>query len=345
MGITSNNNKVLARESNFELLRLLSQFCIVLYHIFLMFIYPQSGQAIYKALQIPLHVGVVVFVLISGYFSINATSKGFVKLLGIFFIYSIPEIIYNFLNADDTLHSIKALLFFSNSHFWFVKTYLYLYLISPMLNHFWNVSSMNSKLYIIMVLGFIAIYMAMVVGDSSVLDGKNIVNFMLLYYIGRLINQYKYKWERISNVTYVIIYFVFNALIVGGYLFFQNSIISSVIWRLCFPYSSIFLLLNSILLFFIVGKIRFQSKLINKLAASSLAIYLIHANRPFIIGTIGSCANYILLQTNNILFVIMMCIILTVIVLIISIIIDNILSPLWYLINKVGNKVYLKLGI
>lgn len=345
MGIPPNNNNILARESNFELLRLVSQFCIVLYHIFLMFIFPQSGQELYKALQIPLHVGVVVFVLISGYFSIKATSKGFIKLIGFFFIYSLPEIIYNFLNAGDTLHSLKSLLFFSNSHFWFVKTYLYLYLTSPMLNFFWNESSKKSKFYIIMVLGFIAIYMAMVGGDSSLLDGKNLVNFMFLYFIGRLINQYKYKWERISSTSYVIIYFVFNALIVGGYLLFHDSIISSVIWRLCFPYSSIFLLLNSILLFFIFGKIKFQSKLINKLAASSLAIYLIHANRPFIIGAIGSCANYILLQTNNNLFVIMMCIILTVIVVIISIIIDNILSPLWYLIKKVGDKIYLKLGI
>ena len=135
---TTQNNKVLMRESNFELLRLLSQFFIVLYHIFLMFIYPQSGQELYKALQIPLHVGVVVFVLISGYFSIKATSKGFIKLIVFFFFYSLPEIIYNFVNAGDTLHSFKSLLFFSNSHFWFVKTYVYLYLISPMLNHYWK---------------------------------------------------------------------------------------------------------------------------------------------------------------------------------------------------------------
>lgn len=337
-------NKIITRESNFELLRLLSQFYIVLYHIFLMFIYPQSSQMLYRALQIPLHVGVVVFVLISGFFSIKASSKGFIKLIGIFFLYSLPEVIYNFTHSDDTLHSLKSLLFFSNSHFWFIKTYLYLYLISPMLNTFWIESSRKMQIYITTALGFISIYMALVMGDNSVSDGKNLVNFMFLYFIGRFIWLYRPKWEQISNKIYICIYIVFNILIVGSYLIFHDSILGTIIWRLCFPYCSIFLILNSILIFIVVGKIKFQSEFINKLASSSLAIYLIHANRPYFIGAIGYCAGLILQNSGNYLLVITMCTILAFIVLIVAITIDNLLSPLWIILKKIGDRVYLKLG-
>lgn len=340
----SYNNKMSIRESNFELLRLLSQFYIVLYHIFLMFIFPQSGDAIFKALQIPLHVGVVVFVLISGFFSIHATSKGFIKLIGFFLIYSLPEIIYNFLNAEDTLHSLKALLFFSNSHFWFVKTYAYLYLISPMLNQFWNESTNKKRIYMIIALGFISMYIATVLGDNSVLDGKNLVNFMFLYFVGRMINQYKYKWEQVSLKMYIFIYLSFNVLIIIGYVLFQNSILNTIIWHLCFPYSSFFLLLNSMLLFLIFGKFKFQSKIVNKFAASSLAIYLIHANRPYFIGAIGYIANLILQNSSNCLVVMVMCILLTMLTLIVAIIIDNIFSPVWNLLKRIGEITYLKLG-
>ena len=39
----------------------------------------------------------------------------------------------------------------------------------------------------IIALGFIAIYVAMVMGDNSLSDGKNLVNFMFIYFMGRLI--------------------------------------------------------------------------------------------------------------------------------------------------------------
>ena len=70
-------------------------FLIVLYHLLLFFIYPIYGDVFYKAIQIPLHTGVLLFVLISGYFGIKATPKGLIKLVGMMAVYYLPlQLIY-----------------------------------------------------------------------------------------------------------------------------------------------------------------------------------------------------------------------------------------------------------
>lgn len=71
-----------ARESSFELIRLVAQYMIVLYHILLIVIYPLSQETFHKAIWLPLHIGVPLFVLISGYFGIRASAKGLTKLVG-----------------------------------------------------------------------------------------------------------------------------------------------------------------------------------------------------------------------------------------------------------------------
>ena len=77
------------RQSSFELMRLLAQFMIVYYHI-LLFLSATENSQIIKALQIPVHIGVPLFVIISGYFGIKPSPKGLLKLLSIMFIYTVP---------------------------------------------------------------------------------------------------------------------------------------------------------------------------------------------------------------------------------------------------------------
>jgi len=85
------------RESSFELIRILAQFFIVFYHIFLFFIYPVTQNPYHKAIWLPLHIGVVLFVLISGYFGIKSSVKGFIKLVLTMAVLYIPLEIANLL--------------------------------------------------------------------------------------------------------------------------------------------------------------------------------------------------------------------------------------------------------
>lgn len=81
------------RESSFELLRIIAQFMIVLYHIYLFFVYPTTNADIDKAIWMPLHIGVPLFVLISGYFGIKVSGKGIFRLIGQMFVYTVPLVL------------------------------------------------------------------------------------------------------------------------------------------------------------------------------------------------------------------------------------------------------------
>ena len=82
-----------ARESSFELLRIIAQYMIVFYHILLFIVYADTGSPIYKAMWLPLHIGVPLFVIISGYFGIKANVKRLIKLLGLVFVFQVPYLI------------------------------------------------------------------------------------------------------------------------------------------------------------------------------------------------------------------------------------------------------------
>lgn len=68
------------RQSNFELLRIVCMLFIVFYHLLFFFIAEVDDSILYRALYIPLHIAVLCFVLISGYFNIKPSMKGVVKL-------------------------------------------------------------------------------------------------------------------------------------------------------------------------------------------------------------------------------------------------------------------------
>lgn len=293
---------------------------------------------------LPLHTGVVLFVLLSGYFGIRPSSKGLIKLLGIFLVYNLSEVVYNIVTAGNIRSMLHSALFLSNSHFWFVKTYLFLYLASPILNAWKERASRKQMWYSITVLGLVCIYMATTGGDESMVTGKNLVNFSFLYLLGHQINEQKLQWENISATTLTILYLLFNLLLVVGYSFFDGTAIGTLIWILNFPYSSPLLLVNALLLFVLFGKMKIQSPRINWMAKSSLAIYLIHANRPYVIGAIGIAATWIVSNTNNTIIITAGCILLAIVAILAAIGIDKLLTPIWTKIEWVGISVYNKLG-
>ena len=99
------------RDSQFELLRIIAQFLIVWHHMIYVFQpkYLQSNT-FFTAVDIPLHIGVIIFVLLSGYFTIKATSKGFIKIFGFFVVYSLSVVYYIISNASDIGDIVRSCL-------------------------------------------------------------------------------------------------------------------------------------------------------------------------------------------------------------------------------------------
>lgn len=327
------------RNSSFELLRIFSQVFIVLYHICYIWQGKEySSQPFFQAVSIPLHIGVVVFVLLSGYFTIKLKASGLVKLLGIFFIYCLPEVIYSVATAKDTLHTIRSLMFFSNSHFWFVKTYLYLFLVSPMINLWLNNASERQRWYMVAVFGFVSCYMAMTKGDASMSNGKNLTNFIYFYLVGNQLYYYKDRWMTVKTGTLLLFYIAFSCLIMAVEYYTYGNVIGKIVKSLSFPYHSPLILVGAVLFFMISGKQHIQSRFINYVASSSLAIYLIHANRPYLPELHSYVCSLMQDLTNSYIILLAMYFAYTILVIAACVFLDKLLTPVWTIINHLGKR-------
>lgn len=304
-----------------------------------------SSQAFFQAVTIPLHIGVVVFVLLSGYFTIKLKVSGLVKLLGIFFIYCLPEVIYSVATSKNMLHTIRSLMFFSNSHFWFVKTYLYLFLVSPMINLWLKNATERQRWYMVAVFAFVACYMAITKGDASMSNGKNLTNFIYFYLVGNQLYYYRDRWMNIKTSTLVLCYILFNVVIFGTEYYMYGIIVGRLVKSLSFPYHSPLILVGAIMFFMIIGKQHIQSRFINYVAASSLAIYLIHGSRPYLPELHGVVCGYLQNVTGNNITLFGSYIVYTLMVIAACVCLDKCLTPVWNIINYAGKKLQDKIVI
>lgn len=285
-----------------------------------------------------LHIGVINFVLISGFFGIKPSIKGLIKLLSIFLVYSIPEIVYGITQANSFKDVIKSCLVISHTHYWFIRTYLFLYLISPILNLWIERARIRQQIYLLLVLSFICIYIGTSLGDNTLSDGKNVLNFSFIYLIGNMVRRKQNNLKNISLKYWIISYILLNVILIFGYSLMSTSIIGVLIWQLSFPYCSPLLIVNSLLCFMIFMHLQFQSKVINYLAKSSLAIYLIHESTPFVLESIGHISKSFYCAINNSFFLLIVLIIFSVIIACLAIAIDKLLSPVWRCSNLLGER-------
>lgn len=270
------------RESNFELLRLVAMFFIVWYHLLLKFIVDIDNTPIFKSMYLPLHVAVICFVLISGYFHIKPSLRGGGKLLFPLLIYYVPLTLYEIVCNDM---AIGNLMFFSKTPYWFIRTYFYLFLIAPVINSF--ISNNKSRIYLLTILLFMAVYMGWLMHDRSMDDGKNLVLFIFVYVIGDSLRHYQKEIDKINSVLLLVIYLLLNVLLVFLYNMYSGSFIVDTVWALSYPYNSPVLIFNAILLFLLFGRLHLRSRIVNWLASSVFAVYILHHQHFVLYKLIG----------------------------------------------------------
>lgn len=333
-----NKGHILVRKSGIEMVRLLAMFMIVYYHLVLFFVEPVDTNPIYKAIQIPLHIGVILFVLISGFFGIRPSFRGFFKILCIVAVYYLPLRLWYVYNMNmggmamlDSFHVL------SKTPYWFVRTYLCLYLVSPLLNKCLKDVSMRERIYYLFAFSVIAVYLGLLQCDISLIDGKNLANFILIYIIGNTIKIEHDKLSRLSNKTFLGFFFFMNIVLVFLFCYFHNTRVSDFIWNWSFPYYSPFLLVSSILFFIPFTRCNIYSPRINFLAASAFSIYIIH-HQPVVMDLIlQPIAHSIYTRTaGNVTICLVMMGLFALFILFISVLIDKLLTPLWWALDKLG---------
>lgn len=329
------------RDSAFELLRIVAQWMIVMYHLLYFHVYPATGDVFYKAIQMPLHIGVILYLLTSGYFGIRPSIKKLFFLLVYVAIYTIPLLlIYDYDLNKNLFQTTLDVLFVSRSPYWFVRTYIFLFLLSPVINYW--ISEQKRSLYLLSVLFFICIYVGVLGSDETLWGGKNLLNFVFLYVLG-------YEFRRSSSCKsynikkLLLLWLILNVILVYIYNIFSETLFGKLIWMLSYPYNSPIIVLNATVFFMIFTKLKLKSKAVNYIAGSSFAIYLIHCH-PFVNGVLlPAFFNEMTEVIQNHSLTMAVIILMTFGILTFSIIIDKALTPLWIFVNSAGEKLAGKL--
>ena len=264
-------------------------FLIIFYHLVFFIVAPANPDTpFWHSFQLALHIGVILFVLVSGYFGIKATTKGFSRLMLMGFVYYVPLVLVDNLILKDGLSSaekwklvIPSFQFLSKGPYWFLRTYLWLYLLSPMVNKFISASGKN-KIYLLIVSGIISLYIGYNGVDNSVTVGKNVINFFFLYCLGSVLHDTYDVWSKWKAGWIALAFLALNISLVAVHLHYTGTWFGNTLWKLAYPYNCPILMVNAVLAFFLFGKMNFQSKAVNWVASSTFATYLIHRNNVVI---------------------------------------------------------------
>lgn len=279
------------RQSNFELLRLVAMFLIVLHHFCVhgIFSYWSAGSSgishfntyACEFLSIGGKIGVDIFVLITGFFMVNSDFK-LEKALNLYLktlFYSL--LIMLFIAACDGFYIPSKLLNHSlfpigSDAYWFISRYLFLYMLSPFINIFIKNASEKMHLYLIIFLGLF--WSILPTFTSGVYSYSTLGWFVFLYILGAYIKLYPKKIydNNKINIVSLLSLCLLEILILLG---FNHSEFVDM-WK-TIKYMNeytLFILLMSLNIFFIFKNLDIKSKFINWMATSVLAVYLIHDN-------------------------------------------------------------------
>ena len=293
------------RDSNYELLRIVSMFFIIFYHALV------HGHVIDNAanegiritaqfIEFFLIIHVNSFVLVTGYYQSKAkfkaskiwfliTSSLFYKIL-IMVILSLLGII-----CLTKVEILRESFFLNLNQYWFIQCYLFLYCLSPFINKL--IASLDKRNYLkLLLVLFVIMSIIPFISGNEVFDnnGYTLYNFVFLYLIGGYLRKYpiqqSYLFKRCSKQLFqiicVMLFFFclianFSFYLTSSHLSSVNSVFGEIFsnfrdMALC--YSNPFILLQSIAFFAFFGTLDIKSSVINKLSSLTLGIYLIHEN-------------------------------------------------------------------
>ena len=284
--LTNHNSR---RDSNMELLRIVAMLLVMVIH------------ADFRALHIPqaadfcddtfrtvmrLSIGslsiicVNTFVLLSGWFGIRFRKDRILEFLFQVCFFSILGIIISIIMGEGSLaRRATSLLLLGNGDYWFVKCYLLMYIFTPVMNSFVEHST-QSQFRTFLILFYIIQSLYSFVGGAEWFGlGYSGISFMGLYLLARYIRLYPNRLTTFNKRWDIFAYLLLAALNTFICIVVLSLGLNQKIITHSYSYVSPIVILASVyfLLFFSKIKISYN-KVINYIAASCFAIYLVHSN-------------------------------------------------------------------
>lgn len=283
--ITSGPSK---RASNFELLRILAMFFVLVVHADFAALDPPTSPQLHAnvlngvtriVIEMFAIVSVNLFVLISGWFGIRASVRGFAKLLFqvVFFSMGIYLSCVVFCGAPFNGEEILKYLFkVWVIDQWFVMSYMVLYVLAPVLNAY--IETASSRRLGATILAFYALQtLASVFYESEqFVNGYSAMSFVGLYLLARWLRLHGSRLVRLSTGLWCVLG---PAVIssVAMFLILWNAI-PNIAWRFLF-YNNPLVVIEAAGYLIIFACMRpFVSRVVNLISSGCFAVYLLHMN-------------------------------------------------------------------
>ncbi len=276
----------LARLSNMELLRIVAMFLVLIFHAnFFVLGSPKYADIVdsplssfsrlfFESLAL---VCVNVFVLISGWFAISLKLKSILGFIFqcLFFSIGIYTVCLLCGLSDFSVKGI-AECFFLDSSYWFIKSYLGLYILSPLLNAF--ISAASEKQVRMFLIAFYVFQTAYGWNDATGFfeGGYSTISFVGLYILARYARLYSGRYFTLPRRYDLLIYLsIITFIAVTSFVLIYKGIPQ---WSLLYSYINPLVILASISLLMFFSKLNIQSNSINTVATSTFSVYLLHMN-------------------------------------------------------------------
>ncbi len=236
-------------------------------------------------------VCVNTFVLLSGWFGIKWHKTKIMQLIFqvLFFSILVFTVMCTFFPKDYlNIASISTIFLLNSNDYWFIKSYLLLFLLAPILNTYIKSTTKNNlRTFLLLFYCFQTIYgWLSISGATDFGGGYSVVSFIGLYILARYIRLYeKDGWiSKLCIIHFIFIYFCI-ALLQSIVAFLITHLGIQISGRL-FTYTNPLVIIQAIALLMIFARMPIlHNRLINWIGSSCLAAYLLHANelvlRPY----------------------------------------------------------------
>lgn len=276
-------NRKKVRDSNMELLRLVAMFLVLVVH------------ANFRALPVPgmTHVhnnpssallmfmteafsicAVDLFVLLSGWYGIRFKAKRLGELVFQVLFFGLFAIgVCCFFAPEELQHDVLSRLFIVGvNDYWFVKAYVALYLLSPVLNAY--VEKATARQFGWLLVGFFAFQFTFGWAFEStrwLVAGYSLPSFIGLYLLARYMRLHPVKMWKLNRWWDLTIYLsIVVFLTIAMFVIKQNAGRGGALYFYICP----FVILGAVHLLLFFSKFSFQSRAINWLAISAFGAYL-----------------------------------------------------------------------
>ena len=281
----------LTRDSNMELLRIISMILVLGLHannkalgdpspIDFQADFIQSGFRVF--LQQFCMVCVNIFVLISGWFSIKATLKGAVKLLFQVLFFEVIVLAISAIQGDAVSTEQIVKTFIIGSDYWFVPAYLILYCISPALNRL--IEQESAPKVKAVIIGYFAIqfiYGYLFADMARFGYGYSALSFIGLYLLARYVRVHSGRLfslaislDMLIILSTTLLTSILSVVLISTDMHFLGvSVIAPQA-----TFNNPLVVLSSLYWVVLFSKLNVRSTIINWAGRSAFAIYLLHCH-------------------------------------------------------------------